>query len=231
MVFLTCQFAINFSKPVMGPENLFSEINLALEGLFEDYPIINPVPFIGNNQGLLDVPVVEAIAKDSKGYELKIARGRLDFYRNAIAGEDGYDVFHDEFITKIESLLEVIKNKSSVGWIGFVNNYIYTTTDKNISKKILNERLLNLNEGETNSFLVKHANRIKVGEIESNNELTFGLGKASINGAEPIDGLIITQDFNTKPSTNSIDFAFCKTYIDEAKPLIKINEIINLISN
>jgi hypothetical protein len=77
---------------------------------------------------------------------------------------------------------------------------------------------------------MRHANVLNIHDIPSNNQISVGTGSSKQNGGEKIDGLIITQDFNSKPTPSNVDVAFVESYINEAKELIKIDEIVTLIS-
>jgi hypothetical protein len=229
LVFLSTQVAFGFKKPVMGPEGLFVDLNKLSQGLFGESPNINPVPFIGNDQRLLEAHVVEAVSTDGQ-YDLKIARGRIDLFRNAINEEFGYSETHSDLIQKAKLILDSLEGKTSVEWFGFLNNYILEGDITDKPDKLFNDSLVNLNKGETNSFFMQHANRFDIHGTLSNSQLSVGAGEAQKNGSEKMKGLIITQDFNSKPSRKEINNDFVEAYVNEAKELIKINEIVRLLS-
>lgn len=229
LVFLSTQVAFSFEKPVMGPESLFVDLNVVFEGLFGDSPNINPVPFIGNDQRLLETHVVEASSEDGR-YELKIARGRMDFFRNSIEEESDYSETHSDLLEKAKSILESLEGKANVQWIGFINNYILQSGIPEMSTRIFNSELVNLNKGTINSFFMRHANRFDIHGTQSNNQLSIGAGGAQKKDGEKLEGLIITQDFNSKPTPREIDGDFLESYINEAKELIKMEQIVKLLS-
>jgi hypothetical protein len=213
----------------LGSEGLFVDINTAFAGDFGENPNVNPVPFIGNDKRLLDTPVVTASTNDGL-FELKIARGRIDLFRNARAEESSYEETHENLMTNLTKLLQVLDGKVEVDWIGFINNYIFSGDVKKCSDKLFNSSVVNINGGETSTYFMRHANVLNIHDIPSNNQISVGTGSSKQNGGEKIDGLIITQDFNSKPTPSNVDVAFVESYINEAKELIKIDEIVTLIS-
>jgi hypothetical protein len=154
----------------------------------------------------------------------------MDLFVNTINNEADYGEIHSDLIAITERLLKCLEGKVDVEWVGFINSYILKTDISKLSDKVFNENILNINAGVTNSFSAKHANRFDVQNTLSNNQLSVSTGSAKKGEGEEMEGLIIVQDFNTKPTPKSISFEFVKSYVEEAKELIKINEIVKLLS-
>src|SRR3989338_787692 len=229
-VFLSSQVAFIFRKPLLSPESLYSKLSAEMNGLFGDAPTINPVPFISGDKELLDTPVVQAVSEDGK-YQVNIARGRIDFYRHANLAENNFADTKEDFLEKVLNITDLTVSENTIQWMGFVVAYIYTNNDLNArAKKIINPDLMELNKGESNSFFSRNTNRINVGDLSSNNLVAIGSGSASKEKQDLVNGIMINQDFNTRPSENIIDRVFVEKYIKDAESLVKIESVIEIIS-
>lgn len=229
LVFVSSQAAFGLSKPLLSPENLYTEINERVGGIFGDSPDITPVPLVSNDRELLDAPVVQALSLDGR-YQLNIARGRVDFFRNANINEKTFKSTKTDFVAKIEQISDVIFPKYDAKWFGLVFAYVYTNSDFNVSsQKFINKKLLDINSGDTHSFFLRNTNRVKVNDTVSNNLVAIGSGQVNKDNQGLVDGLLINQDFNTKPSDVIIDKDFIKSYINSAEKMAKVEDIISLV--
>jgi hypothetical protein len=172
--------------------------------------------------------VVIASSKDGL-FDLKIARGRIDLYRNAETNESTYEDIHEELLSKVVKLFETIEAKVEVDWIAFINNFVFNGDKEISSDKLFNSSIVGINGGDTDTFFMRHANRFNINGTLSNNQFSIGTGNAVKNGVDKIEGLIVTQDFNSKPTTTTVDSDFIKAYIIEAKELIKIDQLVELL--
>ncbi|MCB9810958.1 MAG: hypothetical protein H6779_05035 [Candidatus Nomurabacteria bacterium] len=229
LVFLSSHIALSFEKPLLSPENHYVDLNTKMKGIFGDSPDINPVPFVSNDRELLDSPVVQAVSEDGK-YQLNIARGRIDFYRHATLNEIAFSDTKEDFLAKALQITEITTSSLGVKWMGFVVAYIYVNNNlKTVSHNVLNSDIVDINPGDSNSFFARNTNKINVGKVLSNNLIAIGSGTASKEKQEPVQGIMINQDFNTRASENIIDKDFVKLYIDESEKLIKVGEVLRIL--
>lgn len=226
LVLLSSQFAFGFEKPVLSPENSFVKITDSIPGVFGESPTIEPIPFIVGDDDLNNTPVVVSFSENER-YQLNIARSRIDFFIKAESSESSFDDIKSDFYEKIISLAEVIPTFAEIKWIGIVSAYIFTQDNSDrFSKIIINNSLLDINGGESNSFFVRNTNRISVGDVLSNNLIAIGTGQTKKAEDDTlVDGVLFNQDFNTKASDNDIDVDFVNTYIENVYHLIKEKEI------
>lgn len=224
---VTIQFALHFKKIIIAPEKYFDEINSALDGIFQD-PIVQPVPYSHNDESLAEIPVVQSISEDNK-YDLRLARGRIDIIFNSTSDDLTYDHLHQDVLKKAGLVTSLISKVVPIDWVGLLLTYIVVSDSPGkMNIKAIKSNLLEINEGEGLNFYVRNSNKVNVGDVESNNQISISTGTAQ-SPKENIRGLLISQDFNTKISSNEINEDFIQAYIENIKPLIKIDEIKELL--
>lgn len=224
--FIEAQFALSLKNILIDPEKHFSTINEAMGGVLTDVEI-NAVPYIKNDEQLVQIPVVVSKSSNNE-IQLNLSRGRIDlFIKNEVSTTD-----ESELIEKFEGLIDSLVSSvevTNVKWIAALYNYMVPAEDLNaFNKNVLNNDLLALNSGDTHSFNFVNTNKILVGEIESNNYLQIASANVTLGGVKS-EGVLIKQDFNTRPSDNEFSSDSIRTYVTNAKDLIKKDRLAELL--
>lgn len=204
-ILINTQTAFFFEKILEKPEGIWESLNNELGGVFDQTPIILPVP---RDQKLMEVPVVQMLSS-SGVYSCNISRARIDFFI-AGEGEQAFNVKEEEMINMSSKLFNFLKKDPGIKRIGFVSRFfIKEEKQDEILKNILNKKFIDLHtEGEESAFVesyVKYVQKIKVLNLDVNNFTTIEKYFANIPSAgENIKGVLVTRDFNTIPELNLV---------------------------
>lgn len=229
-ILIESQFAFFFENPVVKPEELWQQINDKLTNIFDQTPVIIPVPYDPN---LYDVPVVQM--RSGNGiFRLNLARGRADFFY-AGSGKQKFSDIQVDFTDKLLDLFAVFSDlEIKTKRIGFVTRFFIEDIeqDKTI-KKLLIENFTSLFDTEVNEVGIRYVTRMQEGEFKLNNFTAAERFNARIIGEEkPVKGVLITRDFNTAPEENygnKINAETLKNIINVASGKFKLDELKKIL--
>lgn len=229
-ILIESQFAFFFENPISKPEGLWQQINDKLTNIFDQTPVIIPVPYDPN---LYDVPVVQM--RSGNGiFRLNLARGRADFFY-AGSGKQKFSDIQADFADKIIDLFAVFSDfEMKTKRIGFVTRFFIEDTeqDKTI-KKLLIDSFTGLFDTEVNEVGIRYVTRMQEGEFKLNNFTAAERFNARIIGEEkPTKGVLITRDFNTAPEENygnKISAEILKNIISVTSGKFKLDELKKIL--
>lgn len=220
------QVAFFFRDLLDRPEELWQPLNTHMGGIFNQTPIIVPVP---REIPFNEVPILQMKSIDGY-YSCNIGRKRADFLiipqKNSINDES--EIFSD-FSNKVETMANFFLEKLKVLRIGFVVRFFMSDINSSITvSKIIDDdfkKIFNRGGAINNSrgILVNYSNRFPLGALEINNIVNVSL--FSLMGTS---GILITRDFNTIPEANySENFtpSDIKGFIDACRQDLNIEQI------
>lgn len=224
-ILINSQFAFFFDQPIQKPEDFWQPINTALGEIFNQTPIVQPIP---NNFEFNEIPVVQM--KSTSGvFSLNISRGRVDFFYTGEKDQKFLDI-KDDFLNKISILFSfLVEKKQKIKRIGFVTrNFIQDEKQDKSIALLLKETFKQIHDGNTFETFIRYVSRDKINIFDINNFTT--IEKFANKG---IKGILITRDFNTDPEKNYSDnFTILNIdlFIKEGENKFKFDEIIKLLN-
>lgn len=228
-IIINTQFALFFDQPLSKPEEFWQPFNSEMGGIFDQTPIILPVP---NESKLYDVPVVQMTS--IKGvYSCNIARSRVDLFIAGV-GRQKFSDIKNNLLEKIEKYYSFFSTKSEIKRVGFVNRFFIRDEgqDKTIAK-LLNSDFKTLHEGDAHQAYVRYVSRIRTRSFDVNNFTAIERFFARISGVgEGIKGVLITRDFNTIPEKNyksQFSWNNIKEFIEDSERKFKLENIKNIL--
>jgi hypothetical protein len=200
-ILINTQFAMFFEQPIARTDLLVSELNNVMGNIFDQIPIIIPVP-----PDLVDVPVVQMNSSNGV-YSLNIARGRADFFHAGVGKQKFADIKND-FQGEVEKLFNFFSNKFKIKRIGFVTRFFFEEEKQDeIISKLIDKNFRDLHNGKTQEAYVRYVSRINFNDLEVNNFTAIERFFARISGlGDNIKGILVTRDFNTIPEKNYSDY-------------------------
>lgn len=228
-IFVNTQFALFFESSIQRPDEFVTSFNEAMGKIFDQVPVILPVP---NQVQLLGVPLVQMNSGNGV-YSCNIARNRVDFF---IAGE-GKQKFEDMKINLLDKTIKYYNfftSKIKIKRIGFVVRFFVQDENPDLAiANLINDDFKEIHDGKTNQTYVRFITRTKIKEYEINNYSSVGGTAANIEGVgESIPGVLITRDFNTIPENNYTEKFSVKEigqFIEEAESKINLDKIKKLL--
>lgn len=222
--YLQSQFAMYFKRTIDKPDIVWNTINNELNGLFDQTPIIIPVP---TDTQLNEVPVVQVTS--SNNLKLTISRSRLDFYVGSKNKNDKY-INHKESIIKYSQYFTKLLGEN-ISWIGFISNFFLESKNPAILiSSILNENFRNLHPGQTLESTIDFISTVEVAGKKVNNHTQLIQGSAKYKGEDKESpGVVIIRDYNTKPEHNSNNYInedYVKIFINYAQDNFLLDQII-----
>jgi hypothetical protein len=226
-ILINSQFAMFFEQPISRPDLLVSELNNVMGNIFDQIPIIIPVP-----PDLVDVPVVQMNSSNGV-YSLNIARGRADFFHAGV-GEQKFADIKNDFQKEVETLYEFFSSKTKIKRIGFVTRFFFDEEKQDeIIAKLIDKDFRNLHNGKTQEAYVRYVSRINLNNLEVNNFTAIEKFFARITGVgDNIKGILVTRDFNTNPEKNYSDkFSKekIKNFITQGENWFNLDKIKNIL--
>ncbi|MFH1233418.1 MAG: hypothetical protein V1649_02080 [Patescibacteria group bacterium] len=202
-ILINSQFALFFDQPIQKPENFWQPLNDYMDKVFDQTPIILPVP---NDANLNEIPIVQM--KSMSGiYSCNISRGRVDFF-HAGEGEQKFSDIKDNLIKEVSNLFIFFNDKQTkIKRIGFVTRFFMEDEkqDETISI-LLNDNFKKIHNGTVYETYIKYVSRDKIKNLKINNYTTIEKFSANISKkGNNIKGVLITRDFNTIPEENYKD--------------------------
>ena len=228
-IIINTQLALFFESPIQRPDQLVTSFNEAVGEIFDQVPVILPVP---NQVQLLEVPLVQ-INSGNGVYSCNIARNRVDFF---IAGE-GKQKFADiktNLLDKVVKYYNFFTSKSKIKRIGFVVRFFVQDEKPDlVVANLISDDFKKIQDGETNQTYVRFTTRTKIGDYEINNYSSAERTAVNIEKVgEKILGVMITRDFNTIPENNYTEKFSVKEmeqFIREAESKFNLEEIKKLL--
>lgn len=230
-ILINSQISLVFEKRNEHPENYWQGINDEMNNVFDETPMIIPVP---NEIPLDEVPVVQM--KSSNGILMcNISRSRVDFYFHG-NGTQKYSEIKTEFLNKVEKITHFfdVKQSIKIKRIGFVSRFFIEdeTQDKTISM-ILDDsfKKIHFENDEDNTYrtFIRYVNRISLNNLDTNNFTSIERFSANIiDYGNNIPGVLITRDFNTSPENENeyvgiINQEKVKTFIELSEQRFNLN--------
>ncbi|MFA6081681.1 MAG: hypothetical protein WC741_04725 [Patescibacteria group bacterium] len=224
------QIGIFFKDSIKRPDELISIINGELDGVFDQMPIILPVP---PDINFIDVPIVTLNSSNGE-YTCTIAQSRLDFYIKGI-GKQGFSDIKTNFLEKSNKILNKIKKDHKLKRLAFINRFfIKEDKDSEVISELIVKKFKRL-QGETNiySTTVQYSTRETFNDIVFNN---FTLIQPSIttikNLFNHVKGVLITRDFNTIPENDyseTLSKDVLGSIMDWSESKFNIDKILEII--
>lgn len=195
---INTQLALFFDKPIERPDELFSELNKALGGLFTKVPIVLPLDIPDNN-----FPIVQA---QEEAYVCNIAKGRVDFIVRTNTKVD-YGGVREQFRPKLEKFFGTFRDKTKR--IGFVTNFFIEDEKpgENISN-LINKDIKDVLNNDANSVhqaQIVYSFREKIEDFQFNNYTSIQRMTLEKTDEHPLVGINIIRDFNTIPENNYLN--------------------------
>ena len=120
---LNAQLAFFFKERQERPDLLYQPLNEAVGEIFQNTPIVVPVP---NEPNLDTVPIVQLSAGK---HRINIARTRMDFFLTG-TGMQTFEDVRTDFVKKVDALKGVLETKDvAVKRVGFVRRYFISDTN------------------------------------------------------------------------------------------------------
>lgn len=228
-IFVNTQLALFFESPIQRPDEFVTSFNEAMGKVFDQVPVILPVP---NQVQLLGVPLVQMNSGNGV-YSCNIARNRVDFF---IAGE-GKQKFADiktNLLDKTVKYYNFFTSKSKIKRIGFVVRFFVQDEKPDLAiANLISNDFKEIHDGETSQTYVRFITRTKIGDYEINNYSSAERTAANIEGVgEKILGVMITRDFNTIPENNyteKFNVKEVEQFIAEAESKFNLEKIKKLL--
>lgn len=230
-IFINAQFAIYFSETLDKPEQtLWPALNVCLKKELDQTPIILPVP---NEPTLVDVPIVQAVSKNS-AFKLNITRRRVDFFIYGQGKKATYQDIQKLLIDLEKNLVKEVNNVVQIKWIGLILNFFIEENNPDvIISKLIDSKFKSLHKGKTLEASVDYIEQIEVLAKKVNNHTQLQAGKAKFKlEKSDTSGILISRDFNTKPEENGNNYVneeFTKEFIQFVEKNLNLDEIISLL--
>jgi hypothetical protein len=232
---LNSQLAVFFVQPLDKPDALFPQLNEALGNVFDQTPLVLPIP---KENGLSGVPVVQM--RSSGAYSCNLAYARADFFKLG-RGVQSFDDIKNDFSKKSFDFVSFFTEKGiAVNRIGFITRFFIRSSnpDEHIAR-VLNSAFTNLQNGgsaRTHEARVTHVARfLDADGIEINHLISLSKTRANIFGAgSDVEGIELMLDFNTALErageyAKRISPAFVCAFIRGNSEKIEPQKILNLI--
>lgn len=230
-VFINAQFAAYFNEELEKPEQiLWPALNVSLKNELDQTPIILPVP---NEPSLIDVPIVQAVSKNS-AFKLNISRRRVDFFIYGQGKKATYQDIQKLLIDLEKDIVKEVNNVVQIKWIGLILNFFIEEKNPNVViSKLIDSKFKSLHKGKTIEASVDYIEQIEVLTKKVNNHTQLQAGKAKFKSEKnDTPGVLISRDFNTKPEENGSNYVneeFTKEFIQFVEKNLNLDEIISLL--
>lgn len=224
-IIVQIQLAFFFESVIQRPDEFVVGLNESMGGIFNEVPVILPVP---NAAQLLGVPLVQMRSQNGV-YSCNIARNRVDFF---IAGE-GKQKFidiKDDLLEKSKQYYNFFASRANIKRLGFVAKFfIQEENPDSAIANLIKDDFRVIHGGKIHQSYVRFVTRTQVRELESNNNTTVERTAASIEGVG-IDllGVLITRDFNTVPDIGyqaKINSSLIAEFINESESRFALEKI------
>lgn len=224
-IIVNTQLAFFFESAIQRPDEFITSFNESMGKIFDEVPIILPVP---DQAQLLGVPLVQMRSKNGI-YSCNIARNRVDFF---IAGE-GKQKFADienNLLEKTDLYYSFFASRAKIKRLGFVVRFFIQEENPDLAiANLINDDFKKNHDGETHQSYIRFITRTKIRGLKSNNYTTVEQTTANIDGVGTgVLGVLITRDFNTVPedvSQEKIDSSLIKEFINEGKSKFNLEKI------
>lgn len=230
-ILINTQLALFFENPLSRPDELSQAFNEQMGGIFDQIPIVIPVP---NESQLLNVPVVQMNSKNDV-YSCNIARGRVDFFHRGV-GKQIFTDIREQLLKEVENFFSFFSEKVKIKRIGFVTRFFIEDPeqDKTIAK-LLDNDFKTLHSGDTHEAFIRYVSRINnfVDEFNINNFTSLERFSARIKDVGTnIKGISLTRDFNTDPNTlysEKFNTDKIRKFIEESEKNFKLDDVKKIL--
>lgn len=224
-IIVNTQLAFFFDSPIQRPDEFVTSFNELIGKIFDEVPIILPVP---DQAQLLGVPLVQMKSRNGV-YSCNIARNRVDFF---IAGE-GKQKFADiknNLLEKANQYYSFFAARARIKRLGFVAKFFIREENPDLAiANLIRDDFKEIYDGETYQAYIRFITRTRVKGLESNNYTTVERTVANITGIGiDVLGVLITRDFNTIPEMayqERIDSSLVKEFISESESKFNLEKI------
>ena len=196
-----------------------------LLSLFDQIPIINPVPPIPQGiPNVPDFPVVTLLSSHS-GYQGTISKNRADIFYNYSANRDYSDLLA-EISHYSDSFIKYFCSKQQVNRVGVVATVFIPEDNavKTIGKKYTTRDLLNSEE-----LAVRFNKREQKSGIQLNNIVSIRSDCVGFEQKLPVPGIIIECDINNIARSTQLTEDECKVIYNYAFECYAGEEVKKLI--
>lgn len=225
MQILKFQTAVFFKSPVERPDLLHANMPSDLLNLFDNIPIIHPMPPVPIGiPNIQDFPVV-TLQSSHAGYQGTISKGRADLFYNYSSNRDYSDLF-SEVTHYSELFYQYFYSKQQVNRIGIVISVFIPEENavKMLSKRYAARELQNCEE-----LAIRFNKREQTEGIQLNNILNLHSDVVTFGNQPPVPGVIIECDINNIPQPTILTEMQCKTIFQFATDRYKAEEVKKLI--
>ncbi len=229
-IILNTQLALFFDTSISRPDELTQLFNKAMGGIFNQIPVVMPVP---DKKELLNIPIVH-MTSNNNIYSCDIARGRADFF---VAGE-GRQKFSDiknDFLEKMEKYYIFFASKAKIKRVGFVTRFFIKDENQaeNIAKLLNEEFRKIIHSGKIHQSFVRYVSRTEIDVFEINNYTSVEKTFATISSiGSHMCGIMITRDFNTIPEKNYkniLNKEKIKYFIEESEKKFNLEDLKKIL--
>ena len=225
MQILKFQTAVFFKSPAERPALLHANMSQDLLNLFDEIPIIPPMPPIPMGiPNIQDFPVV-TLQSSHLGYQGTISKGRADLFYNYSTGRSYSDLFYE--VSKYSELFyQYFYSKQQVNRLGIVISVFIPEENaiKTLAKKYSTRELQNCEE-----LAIRFNKREQTEGIQLNNIVNLHSDVVTFENQSPTPGVIIECDINNIPQSSILTEAQCKTIFQFAINRYKAEEVKKLI--
>ncbi len=227
-IVLNTQLALFFGQTLDRPDQLIGPFNEAIGRIFDQVPMVVPVP---KEPQLFGIPVVQMTSTNGI-FSCNIARNRSDFF---VAG-NGPQKFSDvksDFISKSLNYYNFFSSTIPVIRIGFVTK-LFFPNDKpeEAIARLLNKNFIRIfNDGKISDDYARYISRITINSFDVNDFVSAEKAVATINSRQ-LKGVLITRDFNTPPEKSyrgELSTDAVKNFIETASERFRLEEIKEIL--
>ena len=219
-IVLNAQLALFFDQPLDRPDQLITPFNDALGKVFDQVPMVVPVP---KEPQLLTIPVVQ-MASTNGIFSCNIARSRVDLFM-AGNGPQKFSDIKDSLVSKSEAYYNFFNSATQISRIGFVVRFFFPSDvpGEAISHLFNKDFIKIFEDGKVNDNYARYISRIKINDLDVNDFTSAERAIATI-GSKQLQGILITRDFNTIPEKNyksTLNATVIKNFINGASGIFE----------
>lgn len=195
---LGVQFALWLEKRILHPEDMIPEIREKMNGLFDEPPLVLPVP------DTVELDYQQVLRQgSSRGFSLAISRRRADLWINSQTGQSFEDMEAD-LVARCKAYFALFPTYT-IGRVGFVVRFFHPFQQPPIAlEKLLLKKPAELQDGQTYEVAVRYVTRHRIGLRDFNDatEISQYVNDTKTVGAVGT-GVQVMRDFNSLPDDHS----------------------------
>jgi len=232
---LNAQLAVFFERNLKKPESFYSELDKELGSIFDQTPIIIPIPEDDPNLG--GVPVVQM--RSSNPFACNLAYARADFLCLGKGSNQRFDSVQEYFLEKSENFVQFFRKKDyKIKRIGFITRFFILSdnADKRISMS-LKPSFFESQKGDVIETHITNATTFtdEETEIKTNFLVSLNRTKSTIfEVGSDLDGIELLLDVNTSPEkfdeyVEKVDANFVRNFIERNTAMMNPGKFLEIM--